>query len=659
MQGAASGCVPHQGRVRMIWSSEAFFVSAIESSIDCVMVLDLEGRLIFMNEAGRRLLELEDFGRVRGRHWLGFWPATARGEIRAAVEAARRGETVRLQADCPTARGAPKTWDVTAAPLKDVNGEVKALLCNARDITELVVRERDLARAASALRLASRIAGVGGWEYDCATGQIRLSPELLSLLDASSEPAPGRGVELLWIEEERAAFRAAFEATLRTGERLDFEGRVHSRAGERWMRVLGEADMVEGRCVAVRGASQDVSDWRQAMERLRTSERQAQAAAEAMASFLATMSHEIRTPLNGVLGMAEAMELGELAPSQRDRLKVIQESGRALLTLLNDLLDLSRIQEGQIQLEDGAIVVEELCAGARATFEALVRDKDVVLVIDIDEAARGAWRGDPTRVRQIVTNLLSNAVKFTERGQVRLALNHDGANLVIQVEDTGVGIPPDRLPHVFDRFVQADASTTRRYGGSGLGLAICRELVELMNGHVFAESRAGSGSTFTFSFPTQPTEAAFVSSDDVATRTAGSAAFALRILAAEDNATNRMVLSALLGELGCHLSVAHNGAEALAAFRTGAWDVVLLDIQMPVMDGVTAMRLMREEESASGRRRTPILALTANAMEHQKAQYLAAGADGLVAKPISLAGLVNALEAVLTEAADGPAAAVG
>jgi CheY-like chemotaxis protein/anti-sigma regulatory factor (Ser/Thr protein kinase) len=359
------------------------------------------------------------------------------------------------------------------------------------------------------------------------------------------------------------------------------------------------------------------------------------------------MSHELRTPLNGVLGMAQAMARGDLSPLQRDRLGIIETSGEALLSLLNDLLDLSKIEAGKIELEDGVIDIQALADNAEAIFTALIRDKDVAFRFSVAPDANGYWRGDPTRVRQVVYNLISNAVKFTERGSIAVDLTHTAAGLVIRVEDTGVGIAPDRLARVFDRFVQADASTTRRHGGSGLGLTICRDLVNLMGGDIRVESEEGVGTAFIARLPLTRTEdrpQAVQAEDDAdLDRITGG----VRILAAEDNAVNQLVLTTLLGEVGLETTIVSNGQEALDAWRDGLWDVVLMDVQMPVMDGVTAVRRIREIESREGRQRIPVVGLTANAMPHQQADYIAAGMDAVVAKPIELAVLLQTIEAAL------------
>src|SRR6185503_1123661 len=220
-------------------------------------------------------------------------------------------------------------------------------------------------------------------------------------------------------------------------------------------------------------------------------------ATKAKSAFLATMSHEIRTPLNGVLGMAQAMAGDDLTPTQRERLTVIRQSGETLLAILNDVLDLSKIEAGKLELDETEFDVQELARGAYAAFTAIAAKKGVDFELTIDKAAHGVFRGDSTRVRQVLYNLVSNAIKFTEHGGVRVRVGRRAGQLVLSVRDSGIGIAPDALKRLFSKFEQADSTTTRRYGGTGLGLAICRELAELMGGSIEAQSTPGEGSTFT------------------------------------------------------------------------------------------------------------------------------------------------------------------
>ena len=383
-----------------------------------------------------------------------------------------------------------------------------------------------------------------------------------------------------------------------------------------------------------------------ALAAARTKEAEAEAANAAKSVFLATMSHEIRTPLNGVLGMAQVMARDPLTPVQRERLEVIAQSGEALTALLNNVLDLSKIEAGQMELELIAFDLEEVLASAQAAFAPLAAEKGLVLRLTTAPGARTRFEGDPTRLRQILYNLLSNAVKFTEAGEVELIAEVEGAGLRLAVRDTGPGLGPEDQQRLFQRFSQIDASTTRRHGGSGLGLAIAHELCALMGGRLRVESVAGAGATFIAEVPLRPLDPAPERPADPAVSTdARPAGPRLRILAAEDNPVNRKVLLALLTPLDVETTVVENGAEVVDAWAGGDFDVILMDVRMPVMDGLAATRAIRAREDATGRPRTPIIGLSADAMAHQVEELLAAGMDDHVPKPIEVARLYAVLGA--------------
>jgi signal transduction histidine kinase/ActR/RegA family two-component response regulator len=374
-------------------------------------------------------------------------------------------------------------------------------------------------------------------------------------------------------------------------------------------------------------------------------EAEAEAANAAKTTFLATMSHEIRTPLNGVLGMLQVMQAGELSPAQRERLTIARQSGEGLTAILNDVLDLSKIEAGRLEIETAAFDLAELLIGCHHAFSVLAIEKGLRCTLTLAPDARGLYAGDAQRLRQVIGNLLSNAVKFTDAGTVDLSARLNGETLEIAVSDTGVGVAPQDLDRLFGKFSQLDASTTRRHGGTGLGLAISRELCALMGGAIKVVSALDHGSTFTVSLPAarlSPAPAA----EAVAPAIAPSAppASPMRVLAAEDNHVNQLVLKAILAQAGITPTLVANGAQAVEAWLASDWDVVLMDVHMPVMDGVTATQGIRNLEAAQDRPRTRIIALTANAMGHQVQSLLADGFDDHVAKPIDVAALFEALE---------------
>jgi signal transduction histidine kinase/AmiR/NasT family two-component response regulator len=393
----------------------------------------------------------------------------------------------------------------------------------------------------------------------------------------------------------------------------------------------------------------DVTEQHHATRAQQAAVEAAEAANHAKSEFLAVMSHEIRTPLNGVLGMAQAMELEPLSPVQKERLGVIRQSGGALLAILNDVLDLSKIEAGKLELEIADFDLAAVTRAAQAAFGAVAARKGLSLDVEITPDADGLWRGDAVRVRQVIYNLVENAVKFTESGAVMIRVEALASGVRVAVHDTGIGIAADRVSTLFEKFVQADSSTTRRFGGTGLGLAICRELSNAMGGSISAESENGEGSVFVVELPLAPAAPAAAAAAPAAA-SAPSPGAALRVLAAEDNVTNQLVLRTLLAQVGVDPMIVSNGAEAVAAFEQGSWDLILMDVQMPLMDGPSAARAIRAREAQTGAAPTPIVALTANAMSHQIAGYLAAGMNDILAKPIEVAQLYQALAAAAPEA---------
>jgi signal transduction histidine kinase len=376
----------------------------------------------------------------------------------------------------------------------------------------------------------------------------------------------------------------------------------------------------------------------------------AESANRAKSDFLANMSHEIRTPLNGILGMSQALARRPLGGEAMAQLQVIQDSGESLLAILSSILDLSKIEAGQIEIEACEFDLPQLLSAACGPFATLAGQKGVGFAVEIEPLAATRWLGDAMRIRQVLANLVSNAVKFTDSGTITVSVAATLEGLVIGVKDTGVGIPADRMESMFQKFTQADTSITRRFGGSGLGLAICRELTSLMGGRLTVASEVGRGSAFTCELPLARVAAAAAAPVEEPTPASERP---LRILAAEDNPTNQVILKALLEVFEPELTLAGDGLEALEAFGGAPFDLVLMDIQMPRMGGVEAVRAIRDLERERDAPRTPILAVTANVMAHQVGEYLEAGMDGVVAKPLQMDFLLAEIERVLTIRDDG------
>jgi len=401
------------------------------------------------------------------------------------------------------------------------------------------------------------------------------------------------------------------------------------------------------------GLRVDITDMKRQTFELAQAVEAAEAANRAKSEFLANVSHEIRTPLHGIMGMTQVLARDEsLGGEQRARLGLIRQSGQQLLELLNDLLDLAKIEAGKLTLQAVDFDPTASAEAACAPFESLALDKGLSLELRLDALAGETWTGDPVRLQQVLANLVSNAVKFTAQGRIVVTAERTGDEVEFRVADTGIGIARSRLDEVFEKFAQIESAKDRRFGGTGLGLALSRELAELMGGALEAESAVGVGSVFRMRLPVS-----LAAAPAQPAREPAKAAGPLRvdILAAEDNSTNQVILRALLEPLGARLTLVGDGQEAIEAYRSGRFDLVLMDIQMPVTDGVAAAREIRRLEAREGRTRTPIIALSANVMAHQVAEYRTAGMDQVVGKPYEAEALWAAVaDLILADDAEAP-----
>ncbi|WP_372783054.1 ATP-binding protein [Phenylobacterium sp.] len=426
------------------------------------------------------------------------------------------------------------------------------------------------------------------------------------------------------------------------------------------------------------GVARDVTERLALEAEMSAAKQAAEAANQAKSDFLANMSHEIRTPLNGVIGVVDALGRTELTPAQREMVALIESSGVTLERLVSDILDISKIEAGRLEIEQRVFDLQDEFASLIDLHQVRAQEKNLSFRAGFGPRARGEFHGDSTRIKQVLGNLLSNAVKFTAAGEVRLTIDAEDpggpgqpCRVTFEVSDTGVGFDSAAAAGLFQRFSQADTTITRRFGGTGLGLSISKALVEMMGGEITAQSTAGRGSRFRVTVPL-PRNQALEAYDAGLTAVRPDAALAsaqqmadraapLRILLAEDHPTNQKVVQLILAPYGAEITIVENGAEAVEAMRTGAFDLVLMDTQMPVMDGLAATRaIRRDEESLGGAPRTPIVMLSANAMAQHRLDALDAGADLHLAKPVTAAALIGGIgEALEMQAARAARLAVG
>jgi PAS domain S-box-containing protein len=559
-----------------------------------------------------------------------------------------------------TFRTEPREGGVFA--LKGISENITEL-ARARDVArrgELKMKKARVQSQENAERLAVSLAAAeaGAYEIDHVAKTFWASPEFVRLTgqagatyeDAIQLRFPGFHPDDL--DHVRESFRALHTGNGRSGS---FEARIVRPDGEtRWVRVSHHLKVGKGgRWLKAVGLIQDFDTRKRQEIALREAQEAAEAAGEAKAAFLANMSHEIRTPMNGVMGVLHLLKGENLTDEGRHLLDEALSCGQMLAELLNDVIDFSKIEAGRLELAYEAVEPSALAEGVVRLLRPLAEGKGLVVLLEVEPQV-GWVRGDPVRLRQALFNLVGNAVKFTERGSVKIKCRVPApGRLRFEVVDTGVGIPQDVQGRIFQRFDQGDASTTRRFGGSGLGLAITRKLADMMGGEVGFSSEEGLGSTFWFDIAAEPADAVAQTDDALDPVLDG-----LRVLVVEDNATNRMIATKLLESLGAHVSTAADGYLGVEAAAKGGFHLVLMDVQMPGIDGLEAARRIRALGGEAAQ--TPIVALTANVLAHQRRAYLDAGMDGVVGKPISPGALLREIariSAAATADADDEAAA--
>lgn len=489
------------------------------------------------------------------------------------------------------------------------------------------------------LDLALQAAGAGVWLLDGQNQSFWCSPRAIEILGEAIQAEHFEdGVWRCVHPEDRELARDLQHRALTHGKSEGEVRHVHPDGKVVWVR-----SSMSVRGLNITGLVLDITEQKNQEQALSAAREQAEAANTAKSEFLATMSHEIRTPMNGVIGMASALARTPLRSDQREMLKVISESSDMLLTILNDVLDLVKIESGRFTLEEIPFDLGESMEAVLSLYRESTSQKGLVLVLDAPDAHSGIFKGDPVRVRQIVQNFTSNALKFSSEGSVTLRVRRTENGVRIEVADTGIGLNEEQKARMFKRFEQADNTITRRYGGTGLGLSICKNLAELMGGAVGVESISGEGSCFWLEAPLAYIGPAVPEQE--MDESEASVSVELRILAADDNAINRLVLKTLFEQIELEIDLVENGALAVQAASIKQYDLILMDVHMPEMDGMAATRAIRQLGNANAA--IPIIALTADALPEHVARCLAAGMTALVAKPIKPDALFAAISAAL------------
>jgi PAS domain S-box-containing protein len=637
---------------------------AVEHSPASVVITDRDGVVEYVNP---RFSEISGFGfqeSVGGTPRLcrsGHTPIDVYEDLWGTILAGRKwsGELLNRKKS-----GALHWEHVDIAPIVGEDGAITHFVAIKTDITEqkraaeaLVLAKEAAAAAQARLMDAIETFSAGFALYD-ADDRLLLSNSQVRAAYGFDDDLYGMPfIDILRFEARQGTTTAdgaggdAF-VRARLNYRAHCQGALELRLSSgRWL-SLRERRTGDGGTV---GIHTDITDLKEAEASLIAAKERAEDAACAKSEFLAMMSHEIRTPMNGIMGMLELLSGTRLDPEQRDFVETVQSSSQALLTILNDILDFSKLEARQLELDDLVFDLESLSADIAALMTARAEEKRLWMRRSVAPGTPRWLRGDPARLRQVLLNLLSNAIKFTDTGGVRLdiapVVEQGRAMLRFTVVDTGIGVADAALPKLFSEFAQADSTIARRFGGTGLGLAICRKIVTLMGGEIGVVSSPGLGSSFWFTLPLVTAQPPAEGVSSAAVEGKGIPMRALNILLAEDNPVNQKVASALLAKQGHTVTVAKNGFEAVEAMTGGAFDLVLMDVQMPGLDGFEATARIRALPGPQAK--VPIIAMTANALKGDDERCLASGMDLYVAKPIQPQALYAALQRCVAARAAG------
>lgn len=541
----------------------------------------------------------------------------------------------------------------TASPLYDSRGEMIGSIESIRDITERKQVSEALRESEERFRAIFDTAEDSIFIKDRSLRYIQVNPAMEKLFGLPATELIGK-TDIDLFGTVAGAMINKIDLCVLSGEitreeqMLPVNGRPTT-----FHAIKVPMQNSSGEIIGICGIARDISEQKRAEDNLKAAKEAADAGTRAKSEFLANMSHEIRTPMNAIIGMTELLLETETNPDQKDYVETIRSSGETLLTIINDILDLSKIEGGKMELESQPFDLKSCIDESLNLVAAEASKKRVKLSYAIDDNAPKLIMGDLTRLCQILINLLNNAVKFTDEGEVTIAVssqqNGKSHEIHFAVKDTGIGIPEDKMARLFQPFSQVDASTTRKYGGTGLGLAISKRLIEMMGGKMWVESQLGKGSTFHFTIQTEATQRKPINyRENAPSRKIIHANLQtdqdsnLRILLAEDNIVNQKVMLQMLDKLGYQTDIAANGREVLQALECRSYDIVLMDVQMPEMDGMEAARAIRERWSTADQPR--IIALTAHAMESDKKMCIDAGMDDYLSKPVKIEKLRTALE---------------
>ncbi|MBF0532789.1 MAG: PAS domain S-box protein [Candidatus Omnitrophica bacterium] len=619
--------------------SRRLFQTIFSNSAAAITVTDKEDKLVAWNPFTEQLMGMTK-GDLFNRPVQDFYPPEEWRRIRAA-KLRQKGAIPSIETKIIKKDGSRLEIDLSVSVLKNSEGEVEGSIRILRDITLYKDALRKLQESESKFHTILDNSPASIMLTDSQEKIVAWNPYAQQLLGMNKKDLYLRPVSSIYPEEEWKKIRSA--EIRKIGSKQHLETKVLTKSGQTIdvsLSVTVQKDET-GRIIGSVGVLQDITQLKRFQDLLIQAKLAAEEASRAKSLFLANMSHEVRTPMNTILGMLDLTLDTVLSDEQKDNLVVAKEAADNLLGLINDILDLSRVEAGKLTLEQIEFHLPNVTRSVVKGMSVLAQKKHLELEAEVGKEVPELLLGDPVRLRQILINLINNAVKFTLKGKISTAVkvveqNQDKATLQFSVKDQGIGIAKENLEKVFEAFTQADESTARKFGGTGLGLAICRRLVEMMGGRIWVESELGKGSVFCFT-------AVFKVIKKIAGADYGQAAASsscdtdalpgLKILLAEDNLINQKIASRMLEKQGWTVVGVDNGQAALDAVDKESFDVILMDANMPVLDGFATTKFIRDNEQKTGKH-IPIIALTAHAMQEDRQKCLDAGMDGYVAKPI-------------------------
>lgn len=625
--------------------AEAYLAAIINSSDDAIISKDLNGNITSWNSGAERIFGYSASEAI-GKHITIIIPPEFLSEEDYIIGQIRQGNRVdHFEATRRSKNGKTLHLSVTVSPIKDCSGKIIGASKVARDVTQ--IREAERTSAYLSAIIESSDDAIVSKDLNGFITSWNKSAERIFGYTASE--IIGRHITMI-IPPDRVSEEDKILTTLKTGNRIDHYETIRRHKNGHLVPISLTVSPIRdasGKIIGASKVARDISDRIMAEKAIRE-------VGLKKDEFIANMSHELRTPMNAVIGLAHLLKRMDLPEKAKKFVDTLQISADNLLDLINDLLDFAKIESDSIEIEHVEFNLTEQVEKAISVINVKAHEKSLTLYVNYAPSLNHYYMGDPLRIHQILMNLLSNAVKFTDKGSIEIDIMGmpgsapDMVDVSIKVSDTGTGIPHDKLETIFDKFTQADSSITRRYGGSGLGLAITKALAQKMNGTIQVESEVGVGSTFTVTIPLKATKRQSPVESFTANAAPDAPVAKKNVLLVEDYEPNVMVACAMLEHLGYDYDVAHNGLDALRQFVHGHYDVILMDVQMPALDGMEATRRIRRIEADRNLARTPIVAMTAHVREQDKEKCMESGMDDFIPKPFNPAELSQKITRYVT-----------